>query len=189
MHYDHFKPKSYLKLIKKIRIFRRWTVSFKDAAEKLFCCDPYKRHKKRIFNALGQALHNLKRLVNDARLAIGDVLCNNCRCRLEKDPCSLPPQEEGASSSEHDRSLEEAAPSRSTASSVSDAEISRQDADQVMPLLGLSPLLRPSKYMPQCHIPAHRVFFWLPLRGNSAMFIKMRLWFYYATFECVVFVQ
>ena len=29
LHYDHFKPKSYLKLIKKIRIFRRWTVSFK----------------------------------------------------------------------------------------------------------------------------------------------------------------
>ena len=28
MHYDHFKPKSYLKLIKKIRLFRRWTVSF-----------------------------------------------------------------------------------------------------------------------------------------------------------------
>ena len=28
MHYDHFKPKSYLKLIKKKRIFRRWTVSF-----------------------------------------------------------------------------------------------------------------------------------------------------------------
>ena len=28
MHYDHFKLKSYLKLIKQIRIFRRWTVSF-----------------------------------------------------------------------------------------------------------------------------------------------------------------
>lgn len=118
------------------------------------CCDPLKIHKRYIYKTLRPVSDKLVRLVNDPRLAIGDVLCTNCRNRLEADPHSLPPQEEVASSSEgasSSRSIEEAAPSRSTESSVSDAEISRKEADQVMPILGISPLLPRSKYLHTCY--------------------------------------
>ena len=118
-----------------------------------YCCDPYKRHKNKVYKNLDEASDDLIKLVNDCRLTTGDVLCLACQIMLTKDPRSLPASESmpapenSATSSECDLiscGVESAAVA-STGSSLSDAEIDREDTDRLMPVLGLSPLASTSK--------------------------------------------
>ena len=109
------------------------------------CCDPFKRHKKQILRSLEKPSQALIESVNDARINADQFLCLNCRIKLTKDPRSLPVLESSSNSSMIQDSDTSQECSESIGSSPSEAEISRQDTEIVMPVLGISPLVSASK--------------------------------------------
>ena len=86
--------------------------------------------------------------VNDPRVNADDMICTNCRKRLAKDPRSLPVLESSSSPivvQESESSHGDSGSMQSAGSSLSEADISRQDTETVMPILGLSPLASASR--------------------------------------------
>ena len=104
----------------------------------LSCCDPYNRHGKKVRKCVRLVPESLVQAVNHSRLLTGDYLSDNCRKDLTKDPSSLPDEEENTSSESDNGSVSEDV--ESLASSLSDVEICRQETNQVLPLVGISPI-------------------------------------------------
>ena len=94
---------------------------------------------------LGKTVTSADESVNDARINADQFLCLNCRIKLTKDPRSLPVLESSSNSSMIQDSDTSQECSESIGSSPSEAEISRQDTETVMPVLGISPLVTASK--------------------------------------------
>ena len=113
------------------------------------CADPFQWHELKYRKQLWKVSKKLVNEVNDPRLKSGDFLCIACKISLVKKPKSLPkanlsPRDEDNSPS----SAPQAGPSSfqdepsepSVSTSLSDAEISREVTETVLPLIGVSPL-------------------------------------------------
>ena len=106
-----------------------------------YCADPFKRHKTKISRQVRLASKSLIDQVNDPRLKEGDYLCIDCKVRLTKRPKSLPVEESLVSQPQSDSGSQDedhSAPSADT--SLSEVEVNRQITEDVLPLLGVSPL-------------------------------------------------
>ena len=67
--------------------------------ERIYCADPFKKHKSKILRGVQGATSALEASVNDARITKGTPLCVSCRTALKNDPSSLPLLEENPLSS------------------------------------------------------------------------------------------
>lgn len=107
-----------------------------------YCADPFQKHKTKCRKRLWKVSKKLIDDVNDPRLKDGDFLCITCKIQLIKNPKCLSAQNQDSSSS----ASQEAASSvqdksESTVNtSLSDAEVSREVTESVLPLIGVSPL-------------------------------------------------
>ena len=135
------------------------------------CVDPFERHKTKVSKNIRPVNKQFVAEVNDAsRLKEGDYLCLNCRLRLTDDPKSLqnfgsPPSSVAASTQDGQQSassvLKPSADDLNVSfsepevnTSLSDVEVNRELTEEVLPLLGMSPLAA-SKF-PLYHLFDHK---------------------------------
>ena len=96
--------------------------------EKIYCTDPFRKHKSKILRGVQGASSALEASVNDARIKKGTPLCVSCRKALLKDPSCLPLLEENLTLSSSQSSGQ-----TSTVSSVKDpAEGSTTSSNQTV---------------------------------------------------------
>ena len=110
------------------------------------CADPFKKHKTKCHKGLWKVSQKLIDDVDDPRLKDGDFLCISCKIPLIKNPKSLPQQDQiqdsSSSSADQDSqsSIQENISEPAMDTSLSDAEVSREVTEAVLPLIGVSPL-------------------------------------------------